>query len=61
LLRALLVLYYAKFTHLRTIGRMKKFNEVRYYEANKVDSEIAMLTSSRDFWKKKAESYMKEG
>ena len=40
---------------------MRKFNEVRYYEANKVDSEIAMLTSSRDFWKKKAETYMKEG
>jgi len=47
--------------HLRGKEIMKKFNEVRYYEANKVDSEIAMLTSSRDFWKKKAETYMKEG
>ena len=39
---------------------MRKFNEVRYYEAAKVDSEIAMLTSSRDFWKKKAEEYKEE-
>lgn len=35
---------------------MSKFKETpKRYDALEVDSEIAMLTSSRDFWKKRYE------
>jgi hypothetical protein len=34
----------------------KKFTETkRMYDAAEVDSEIAILTKSKDFWRKKAE------
>ena len=37
-----------------------KFKEIpRRYNASEVDSEIAILTQSRDFWRKKAEELQK--
>ncbi len=36
--------------------KMSKFKETpRMYDADEVDSEIAILTQSKNFWKKKAE------
>lgn len=40
---------------------MNKFKETpRMYQADEVDSEIAILIQSKNFWKKKAEEYRDE-
>lgn len=40
---------------------MSKFNETpRMYQADEVDSEIAILTQSKNFWRKKAEELQKQ-
>jgi len=44
------------FMEVKKLKQMDTFKETpRKYDASEVDSEIAILTQSRDFWKKKAE------